>query len=459
MDNTQFTILNAQFAVLALLLPAGLLLISGAGLPGRRPAQSAMAGLGALALAAAGYWVCGFAFQMGGVGLVSDLPGLEGLVREWASPLNLDWGAMGLRGFLLLNEASTPTALTLFLACLPAVAVAVLLPMLAIRERMPGLMAALSGLLVAALAYPVAGNWFSGGGWLMHVGQTLGLGHGYVDLTGASTAALVGSLAALLGIIIFGRRLPFLPEGEVASLPVVHVSERGWELGKNYRTDLAIQADVKETLRALLPLVRARRTKEAAAQASGRLAELKPRNWSAQRAKAAVDAMKLQPLRFRSATVKHLRPGQSAHVLLNNDTIIGTIGRLAETVAANYKFRLPVYIAELDLTALLLSDERKVHYQPLPRYPAVVRDLTLLVERKLPLTELLCLIEELQPADYRNTKFVGTYEGPNIPEHKRSVTLRVEYRADERTLRDEEVEERHRSLVASLVEKLGAEQH
>lgn len=76
-----------------------------------------------------------------------------------------------------------------------------------------------------------------------------------------------------------------------AGLPVAHVSERGWELGKNYRTDLAIQADVKETLRAVLPLIRTRRTQDAAAQASGRLAELKARNWSAQRAKAAVDAM------------------------------------------------------------------------------------------------------------------------------------------------------------------------
>ena len=182
-----------------------------------------MAGLGALALAAGGYWVCGFAFQMGGVGLVSDLRGLEGLVWEWASPLNLDWGVMGLRGFLLLNEASTPTALTLFLAYLPAVAVAVLLPMLALRERVPGWMAALSGLLVAALAYPIAGNWFSGGGWLMHTGQTLGYGHGYVDPTGVSTAALMGGLAALLGIAFFGRRLPLLPEGELPNLPPVHL--------------------------------------------------------------------------------------------------------------------------------------------------------------------------------------------------------------------------------------------
>lgn len=223
MDNTLFTILNAQFAVLALLLPAGLLLISGAGLAGRRPARSAMAGLGALALAAAGYWACGFAFQMGGAGLVSDLDGLEGLVWEWASPLNLDWGVMGLRGFLLLGEASTLTALSLFLAYLPAVAVAVLLPMLALRERMPGWMAALSGLLVAALVYPIAGNWFSGGGWLMHTGQTLGYGHGYIDPAGISTAALVGGLAALLGIAFFGRRLPPLPEGELPALPPVHL--------------------------------------------------------------------------------------------------------------------------------------------------------------------------------------------------------------------------------------------
>jgi benzoylformate decarboxylase len=92
--------------------------------------------------------------------------------------------------------------------------------------------------------------------------------------------------ADLLRMSVYSPVEP-LPPG----LPVVHVSERGWELGKNYRTDLAIQADVKETLRVLLPLVRARRTPEASAQADCRIAELKPRNWSAQRAKAAVDVM------------------------------------------------------------------------------------------------------------------------------------------------------------------------
>jgi Amt family ammonium transporter len=221
--DSQFSMLNAQFAVLALLLPLGLILIAGGALKGRRPAKSAVAGLGALALAAISYWAVGLAFHLGGVGLVSDLPGLEGLVWEWASPFNLDWGVIGLRGFFLMDEAATPAAMSLYLAYLPPLAVATILPLLSLRERMPGWMAALGGLVVAALVYPVAANWFSGGGWLMHIGDTLGMGHGYIDLTGVSTAAVVGGLAALLGILFFGRRLPPLAEGELPTLPPAHL--------------------------------------------------------------------------------------------------------------------------------------------------------------------------------------------------------------------------------------------
>jgi benzoylformate decarboxylase len=85
---------------------------------------------------------------------------------------------------------------------------------------------------------------------------------------------------------VYSPTEPLPPE-----LPVIHLSERGWELGKNYRTDLAIQANVKHTLAALLPLLRAKRSAPQAAGAHERLAELKPRNWSAQRDKARIDAM------------------------------------------------------------------------------------------------------------------------------------------------------------------------
>ncbi|HLA10510.1 MAG TPA: phenylalanine--tRNA ligase subunit beta [Pyrinomonadaceae bacterium] len=174
---------------------------------------------------------------------------------------------------------------------------------------------------------------------------------------------------------------------------------------------------------------------------------------------AAVDSMRLAPLTLSPASVKHLREGQSAKITTANGTNIGSMGRLAEYLAGSYKLRQPVYVAELDLTLLLGSPERKVHYRPLSRFPSVVRDVTLLVDRQLTLAELMKAIENLRSADLRGARLVGTYEGSNIPDEKRSITLRIEYRAEERTLRDDEVEEQHRALVSALAEKFHAQQH
>jgi benzoylformate decarboxylase len=73
-----------------------------------------------------------------------------------------------------------------------------------------------------------------------------------------------------------------LPEG----MPVIHITERDWELGKNYPTEIAFRADVRATLQALLPVLKARRSREQAERADRRLTELASRNWSAQRDKA-----------------------------------------------------------------------------------------------------------------------------------------------------------------------------
>jgi phenylalanyl-tRNA synthetase beta chain len=171
---------------------------------------------------------------------------------------------------------------------------------------------------------------------------------------------------------------------------------------------------------------------------------------------AAIEAMNLAPLRFEQAPVKHLRPGQSAQIV-SAGTRIGSLGRLAETAAANHKFRQPVYVAELDLTAVLAQPERPVLYSSLPRFPAIVRDVSLLVDRRLSLAEILKAIDEQKAAHFTSAQFVGTYEGAGIAESKRSVTIRFEYRADDRTLRDDEVDESHWRLVEGLKQKFGAE--
>lgn len=171
----------------------------------------------------------------------------------------------------------------------------------------------------------------------------------------------------------------------------------------------------------------------------------------------AVEWMGLSPLRFLSVETPHLRAGQSARIL-SGEKEIGTIGRLAESVATNYKFRYPVYVMEIDLETLLNGPARIVQYASLPRYPSVVRDISLLLSRNVALDDLLNAVRAKRVADFRGVKLVGTFEGGNIPLSKRSVTLRLEYRSDERTLRDEEVEERHAQMTSSLLETFAAQQ-
>jgi phenylalanyl-tRNA synthetase beta chain len=173
---------------------------------------------------------------------------------------------------------------------------------------------------------------------------------------------------------------------------------------------------------------------------------------------AAVDAMRLPQLSFAPASVRHLREGQAAVIMTHGQTEIGTLGRLGEEIAAEFKFRQAVYVAELDLTALLNLKELPALYAPLARFPSVVRDVSLLTDRHVSLSEMLAAIRELSLENLRSAQLVDVYEGANLPEGKRSVTLRLEYRADARTLRDEEADEMHARVVNTLAEKFGAEQ-
>ncbi len=173
---------------------------------------------------------------------------------------------------------------------------------------------------------------------------------------------------------------------------------------------------------------------------------------------AAIDAMRLPSLRFSPVSARHLREGQAAQISIDGETSIGSIGRLSEEIAAELKLRQPVYVAELDLTALLELKETPAVYTPLARYPSVMRDVSLLTDRRVTLSEMLEVVTSLGLESLRNVQLVGVYEGESLPEGKRSVTLRLEYRADDRTLRDEEAESAHAQVVRALSEKFGAEQ-
>jgi phenylalanyl-tRNA synthetase beta chain len=168
----------------------------------------------------------------------------------------------------------------------------------------------------------------------------------------------------------------------------------------------------------------------------------------------AIDATNAPNLSFKAADVKHLRKGQSAEILLNGKAV-GTIGRLNDEILQNYKFKQPVFVAEVDLQTILAADEQTVLYKPLPIYPFVSRDVSFLVKRTLSFAEIKQTIEAQGFELLKKTEFVDVYEGKGIADDERSLTIRLEYRSDERTLLEEEVEKVHNAILQGLEETFG----
>ena len=166
----------------------------------------------------------------------------------------------------------------------------------------------------------------------------------------------------------------------------------------------------------------------------------------------AIDAVNSHPLGFSAKDAKHLRRGQSAEVSLNGKAV-GTIGRLNDEIAAAYKFRQPVFVAEIDLQTILAAPEQNIFYRPLPVYPAVERDISLLVKRATNFADVRSSIEAQNFELLRAVEFVDVYEGKGVDDDARSLTIRLEYRSDERTLIEPEVEAVHRRILEMLAAK------
>ncbi len=172
---------------------------------------------------------------------------------------------------------------------------------------------------------------------------------------------------------------------------------------------------------------------------------------------SAVGTTNAPNLTFKAADVKHLRKGQSAEILLDGKTV-GTIGRLSDEIAQSYKFRQPVFVAEIDLQTILAEKEQTILYRPLPVYPSVERDVSVLVKRSVSFAEIKQAIEALGFELLRKVKFVDVYEGKGVADDERSLTVRLVYRSDERTLIESEVESVHNKILQSVEEKFGAKQ-
>jgi Amt family ammonium transporter len=213
-----------MLSLLSLLLPLGFALVA---IGGREPEEAKRTFslfLLSLAIGTVGYFASGFALEFGGIGLVHrDIRGLSSLIWEW-SPLDVrwgpGWGAIGLYGFFLRGEVLSPEALSLFLHGLPLVSLAVFITLANLWGKVNRFFLLIVGLILASFLHPVVGNWVWGGGWLGNLGKNAGLGHGFIDVLGASSPHLLGAFACFLGAITFGLRKKPSP---APTMPPVHL--------------------------------------------------------------------------------------------------------------------------------------------------------------------------------------------------------------------------------------------
>lgn len=167
---------------------------------------------------------------------------------------------------------------------------------------------------------------------------------------------------------------------------------------------------------------------------------------------SALEAVGSSQAAFVADEIKHLRRGQSAAVVLDGKKV-GSVGRLNEEIAADYKFKQPVYVAEIDLHAVLAATPGSRAYAALPKFPLIVRDVSFAVTRDVSFAMLRDAANEIKPELCRDISFVDIYEGKGLDDDKRSLTVRFEYRSDDRTLTESDVEEIHSRMVAGIEEK------
>jgi ammonium transporter, Amt family len=168
-----------------------------------------------------GYWICGYALQMGGVGAVSVLGGTPPLNHEFAITLGgHTFGLFGLKGFFLSGDTYDVGVFALFLFQMVFMDTAGTIPTGAMAERWKWSSFLVFGFFMSMVVYPLFGNWVWGGGWLATLGKEFGLGHGHVDFAGSSVVHLVGGMAALAGAIVLGPRLgKYTKSGESLPMP------------------------------------------------------------------------------------------------------------------------------------------------------------------------------------------------------------------------------------------------
>ena len=133
-------------------------------------------------------------------------------------------------------------------------------------------------------------------------------------------------------------------------------------------------------------------------------------------------------------------PGRCAKVYVNGQEV-GTLGQIHPLVAANYGVDSELYYADLKFDALFASRGADPEYQPLPKFPAVTRDIAVLVDKAVTVGAMESSIQAAAKGLLKDVTLFDIYEGAKLPTGKKSVAFNLVLRADDRSLTAQEADD------------------
>lgn len=160
-------------------------------------------------------------------------------------------------------------------------------------------------------------------------------------------------------------------------------------------------------------------------------------------------------VKYINSQQKCMHPTRSADIILFGDKV-GFFGQLNPTVLEKLGVDKPVFVAEIDYEKLKQYFNDKIIVKPISKFPPVERDLAIVVEQSVPCEVLIDTIKQSGGEYLDSVNLFDVYQGDGIEKGKKSMAYSLLFRADERTLNIEEIEEKIKDILNSLRKNHGA---
>jgi len=154
----------------------------------------------------------------------------------------------------------------------------------------------------------------------------------------------------------------------------------------------------------------------------------------------------------------YYKNGYSAFVK-SGDTQIGTLGQINEKVLKNYGLKQDAFVFDLNFKALQVLNHGNITARPLPKFPSVSRDITIIVDRSITIGAILNQFEKIaQKQSLIEQVFLfDIFEGETLSENKKSLSFRVVYRAENRTLKEKNIKKLHTNISKTIIDLFNAD--